>query len=120
MLQASKIAVMAACALLLSMGAHCAFAAENSVKIPTGAKTEIRGNTAIINNGGGGGNNNGGTYNCYCANGAGSCVLLQTGPILSCHQAESKKCDGTCELLTTTGGASSIAAPTAKQKSKSQ
>ena len=122
MAKVSTTAAKAACVLglVLSLGTHCAFAAENSVKIPAGAKAEIRGTTAIINNGGGGGNNNGGTYDCYCANGTGSCELMQTGPILHCGQGETRKCSGACELKTTTGGSSAIAAPIAKPKAKSQ
>lgn len=88
---------------MLSMGAH-GVAAENSVKIPSGAKAEIRGNSAIINNGGGGGSGFAPTFNCGCSGGAGSCSISISGNEVYCGQGPGG-CRGHCELTVSKTGA---------------
>jgi len=108
---AAMAAIIAGFMLLVDV--QGASAAEDTVKIPTGAKVEIRGNTAIISNG------NGvikGTYNCACTT-TGNCITQQTGGALWCGATDNNACKGSCKLTSTTGLS---AAPIAPPKSKSQ
>ena len=109
-------AFVACCAVgfMLSMSSHGAAAAENSVKIPAGAKAEIHGNTAIIRNGGGG-NGVVGTYNCACVGEPGACVVTPSGPVMLCSTPGPPNACGNCQFIVVTGGMRGVS-PAAKSK----
>jgi len=98
-------AILAAGLVLAPLNLAGAAETKSSMKIPAGAKVEVRGTTAIINNGGGGGNGVGGTFACNCTSpDQGSCKL-DTGPgMLICHRGDgAAACKGACTLFTSTG-----------------
>ena len=107
-------AVMAVCALgfMLSMGAHGAFAASSSAKIPAGAKVEIKGNTAMMRNGSGGLT---GTFSCQCISGkAGTCKLTTSTTTLQCSSTGGS-CAGDCIVSISTTGINRMS-PAAKSR----
>jgi hypothetical protein len=93
--------------LLMVLGG--ASAAENTVKIPAGAKVTIKGNTAMINNGGGGGNNLSGSFQCLCSGGPGTCAVTSTSGLIVCTKGSGQDgCKSTCEFRVQTQGVKGI------------
>ena len=115
MLQFLKTAVIAALALVSVLTAHKADA-DQTIKLPPGAKVEIHGSSAMIRNGGGG-NGIAGTFDCKCTGeGGGQCMITSSSSGLICSNGPpgAKECKGACILITSTTGVMGVGPAAAK------